>query len=377
MAGEFFTILTNTGKAKLATAIATGVPIDLTQIAVGNGLADAAYTPTESQLTLKGEQYRAAMNALLTDPENPGYVIAELVIPASVGGWTIREAGVFDAAGDMIAVGKFPDTYKPVLESGSAKDIYLKFVFEVTNSAAVTLAVDPSLVLATHDYVAAEIADHLANDDATEAAEGHVRFATAAETLAGLLTSKAVHPAGVKAVVDALLDGTPGALDTLNELAAALGDDANYAATMITALAGKAAIGGSNAQLFKVLAAIASDEATTLAQVQGLIAATETETTLTDQATVTWDWATQGNAKLTLGGNRTLAAPSGLSAGKYAAVRIVQDVTGGRVLSFASNYKGLVDAYFSTGAGEVDWLLFRAIDATNCELVGFRGAVGV
>ena len=111
------------------------------------------------------------------------------------------------------------------------------------------------------------------NENATEGTPGHAQFATGAETLAGLLTSKAVHPAGVKALIDALLDGTPGALDTLNELAAALGDDANYAATMITALAGKAAKAGDATQIFRVAEAVGESDAAPLAQVQALIAA--------------------------------------------------------------------------------------------------------
>ena len=140
-------------------------------------------------------------------------------------------------------------------------------------------------------------------------------------------------------------------------------------------IASLAMVTGNAAQIFRVATAVGASDATPLAQVQALIAAGEAETTLTDQATITWDWSIQGNAKVTLGGNRTMAAPSNLAAGKYAAVRIAQDGTGGRVLSFAGNYKGMTEVSLSTGDNEVDWLLFRGVDGTNCELVGYRNGV--
>lgn len=100
------------------------------------------------------------------------------------------------------------------------------------------------------------------------------------------------------------------------------------------------------------------------------------ESALIDAATITWNCSTQSEAKVTIGGNRTLAAPSGLVAGRYASLRVAQDATGARVLSFASNYKGVADISLSTDANAVDWLLFRAVDAVNCELVGYRTNVG-
>jgi hypothetical protein len=136
-----------------------------------------------------------------------------------------------------------------------------------------------------------------------------------------------------------------------------------------------ARLAGSASNVFRCGPAVGINDAVPLAQVQSLIAAGEPESTLTDQATITWDWATQGNAVVVLGGNRTLAAPTGLSAGRYAAVRVAQDATGGRVLSFASAYKGMLNYVQSTGAGEVDWLLFRGLDGTACELVGYPTGV--
>ncbi|XLM21028.1 phage tail protein, partial [Chromobacterium piscinae] len=122
---------------------------------------------------------------LSTDPANPNWIIAELVIPDEVGGFTIREVGVFDAAGALIAVGKFPESYKPVLADGANKQLYVRLIMEVSNAAAVTLQVDPSVVLATRATVDQRIAEELAKLDGKPS----VRAATtAAIALAGLQT---------------------------------------------------------------------------------------------------------------------------------------------------------------------------------------------
>ena len=161
MANEFFTILTATGRNKLAAATATGAPLTLTQMAVGDGDNGAYYSPTEAQTALKHEVWRGAINHLAVDANNPNWIVAELVIPDNVGGFYIREVGLFDNAGAMIAVGKFPESYKPTLAAGSNKQLYVRMILEVANTSAVTLLVDPSVVLATRQYcddkVAAEI----------------------------------------------------------------------------------------------------------------------------------------------------------------------------------------------------------------------------
>lgn len=165
MANEFFTILTAAGRNKLAAATATATPLALTQMAVGDGdpatPGGAYYSPTEAQTTLKHEVWRGAINHLAVDANNQNWIVAELVIPDNVGSFYIREVGLFDSAGTLIAVGKFPESYKPTLAAGSNKQLYVRMILEVTNTTAVTLLVDPSVVLATRQYcddkVAAEI----------------------------------------------------------------------------------------------------------------------------------------------------------------------------------------------------------------------------
>ncbi|WP_222103259.1 phage tail protein [Chromobacterium vaccinii] len=185
MNNDFFTLLTAVGKAKLAAAASGGAPLKLSQMAVGEGDNGAYYTPTESQTALKSEAWRAGLNHLSTDPANPNWIVAELVIPDQVGGFTIREVGVFDADGALFAVGKFPESYKPVLADGANKQLYVRMILEVSNAAAVTLMVDPSVVLATRGSVDARIAEELAKLDGKPS----VRAATTGPvTLAGLQT---------------------------------------------------------------------------------------------------------------------------------------------------------------------------------------------
>lgn len=185
MSNDFFTLLTAVGKNKLAAAATGGAPLKLTHMAVGDGDNGGYYTPSEAQAALKHEVWRAPLNNLSTDPQNPNWIIAELVIPDEVGGFTIREVGVFDAAGALIAVGKFPESYKPVLADGANKQLYVRLIMEVSNAAAVTLQVDPSVVLATRATVDQRIAEELAKLDGKPS----VRAATtAAIALAGLQT---------------------------------------------------------------------------------------------------------------------------------------------------------------------------------------------
>lgn len=148
MAENFYTILTTIGKAKLANAYAFGTKVNMINFAVGDGQG-AYYNPTEDQTALKHEVWRGNTNSVTIDEQNPNWIVIETVIPSNIGGFTVREAGVFDDTGTMIAIGKFPETYKPVMDDGSAKDLYIKMILQVTNASTVTLKVDPSIVLAT------------------------------------------------------------------------------------------------------------------------------------------------------------------------------------------------------------------------------------
>ena len=149
---EFFTILTTVGLAKIANATITETPIGITTMVVGDGNG-SYYTPTVDQTSLRKEVWRGTVNAVETDVSNPKWIKIEGLIPSTVGGFTVREVGVIDGAGDLIAVGKYPATYKPTLDEGSSKDLILRMILEVSNASAVTLKVDPSVVMASKKYV--------------------------------------------------------------------------------------------------------------------------------------------------------------------------------------------------------------------------------
>jgi len=148
----FYTILTDIGKAKLANATALGSSVSLSEIAVGDGNG-VATSPTTTDTTLVNEIWRAALNNISVDATNTNWIVAEGYIPATDGGFTIREVGLFDVDGDLIAVGNYPDTYKPTLANGSAKDLYIKVIIEVSDAGVVELKIDPSVVLATRKFV--------------------------------------------------------------------------------------------------------------------------------------------------------------------------------------------------------------------------------
>lgn len=158
----YFCILTSLGAAKMANATALGEVVEFSQMALGDG-GGSLPTPDQSQISLVNEVRRAALNSVEIDPDNPTWIVCEQVIPAETGGWTIRETGIYDTDGDLIAVGNFPETYKPVLEEGSGRTQTIRMVIQVSNAATVTLKIDPSVVLATREYVDQSSDEHLAD----------------------------------------------------------------------------------------------------------------------------------------------------------------------------------------------------------------------
>ncbi|EEY5683421.1 phage tail protein [Escherichia coli] len=322
---KFKTIITDTGTKKLAQAAAPdGKPVRLTHMAVGDG-GGTLPTPDSKQTRLVHEVWRHTVNRVILDATHQNRIIAELVIPPETGGFWIREIGVFDEHGDLIAVGNTAESYKPTVAEGSGRAQTFRTILTVSSTATVALTVDNTMVMATVDYVDDKLKEHeqsRRHPDASLTAKGFVQLSSAtnsdSETLAA--TPKAVKaaydlangkytaqdattarkgivqlssatnstsetlaatPKAVKAVMDetnkkaplnspaltgtpttptarqgtnntqiastafvmaaiaALVDSSPDALNTLNELAAALGNDPNFATTMTNALAGK------------------------------------------------------------------------------------------------------------------------------------------
>lgn len=150
----YYTLLTKIGQARIANAVALNQKVNLTYMAVGDGNGNPT-TPNENQTTLVREKYRATINQLTVDADNPNYLVAELIVPTTVGGWSIYEVGVFDDQNQLIAVANFPATYKPELAEGSGRDLIVRIIIQVSNTSVVTLKIDPAITLASQAWVAA------------------------------------------------------------------------------------------------------------------------------------------------------------------------------------------------------------------------------
>ena len=200
MDNEFYTLLTNKGMAKIAAALAEKKQLHLQKMAVGDG-GGQYYEPAVNQTKLRREVWRGEMNTLTVAPNNPNWLIAEVVLPENIGGWYVREVGVFDTDGDLIAIGKFPESYKPLWPGGSGKQVCIRLIMEVSNTTAVTLTVDPSVVLATRDYVDSLLDEHehsTRHPDATLTQKGFTQLSNATNSDD---ETKAATPKAVKAAL--------------------------------------------------------------------------------------------------------------------------------------------------------------------------------
>lgn len=152
MTAKYFAILTNQGAARLANAAALGTKLNLTQMAVGDANGTLP-TPDPAQTKLINQKRIAPLNLLTVDPANTSQIIAEQIIPENEGGFWIREIGLYDDAGVLIAVANCPETYKPQLQEGSGRTQTIRMILIVSSTSAITLKIDPAVVLATRQYV--------------------------------------------------------------------------------------------------------------------------------------------------------------------------------------------------------------------------------
>lgn len=149
---EYYTRLTDIGRARLATALADEAPLGIAQAALGDG-GGTSYDPSPDQTALVGEWHRRPVNRITVDPDNPHWVVIEVVVPMSVGGHYVREVGLIDRDGALIAIAKFPPTYKPTLIAGTGSDLVIRVILEVANAGSVELLIDPTVVTASRAYV--------------------------------------------------------------------------------------------------------------------------------------------------------------------------------------------------------------------------------
>ncbi|MDU5487233.1 MAG: phage tail protein [Serratia liquefaciens] len=199
---KYKAIVTTAGAAKIAAASAGGTQLKITRMAVGDGNGTLP-TPNPAQTKLINEKYRATLNGLTIDKSIKNHIVAELIIPANIGGFWLREMGLYDDFGTLIAVSNVAESYKPKLEEGSGRTQTLRMILIVSSSGAISVISGGDTVLATKDFVAAAIKEHEKtrnHPDASTTAKGLVQLSSATNSADEL---KAATPKAVKAVNDA------------------------------------------------------------------------------------------------------------------------------------------------------------------------------
>ena len=229
---QFMAILTAVGEAKQANADALGIPWTFAQMGVGDANGTDPI-PDRLQVRLINEQRRAPLNQVKIDLKNSNVLIAEQVIPENVGGWWIREIGLYDAEGDLVAVANCAPSFKPLLVQGSGKTQVVRINFIVTSAANVTLMIDPSVVLATRQYVDEQIIDVL---PATRIPGIYTKVVT--DRYGVVIEGSNPQTLAAYGIEDAY---TQTQIDAaLKELSDALGGDLDFAANLIDRLKKKA-----------------------------------------------------------------------------------------------------------------------------------------
>lgn len=202
MTVKYKTVITKAGAEKLAAAtVPNGKKVNFTVMAVGDG-GGVLPTPDAGQTTLVNEVWRHGLNKISQDNKNQNYVIAELLIPPETGGFWMREMGLYDDTGTLIAVGNMAESYKPLLDEGSGRAQTVRMVIMVSDIVSVELSIDTSTVIATQEYVDEKIEEHeqsRRHPDATLTVKGFTQLSSATDSLSETL---AATPKSVKAAYD-------------------------------------------------------------------------------------------------------------------------------------------------------------------------------
>lgn len=212
MSKKYKSVLTARGREKIAGAVVSGEKVIFSQMAVGDS-SGVPYTPDENRESLNNEVYRTQLNSLRINESEKNIIIAEMIMPPEVGGFTLREAALYDDEGDCLAVASLPETYKPLLSEGSGRFTIIRIWLAVSSTEAVELIVDPGIVLATvediintenavKDYTDNQLSDHALSrnhPDATLEDKGFTRLSNAIDSEREDL---AATPAAVRAAIE-------------------------------------------------------------------------------------------------------------------------------------------------------------------------------
>ncbi len=198
---NFYTLLTNIGAALHANAQVQQTTVAWSHFALGDGNG-AAVVPTQTQTGLRREVHRLAITSIETHPDNPNWIVVEAVVPSDVGGWTVRESAIYGGPGGntCIAVGNYPETYKPVLAEGAGREMVMRMIVEISSVATVKLLIDPAVAIASRAWVQSLVA--------SPQKAGLVKLATVDESIEGKRDDVAVTPEGLDAALEGL-NGLP------------------------------------------------------------------------------------------------------------------------------------------------------------------------
>lgn len=198
---NFYTLLTNIGAALHANAQVQQTTVTWSHFALGDGNG-AAVVPTQTQTGLRREVHRLSITSIETHPDNPNWIVVEAVVPSDVGGWTVRESAIYGGPGGntCIAVGNYPETYKPVLAEGAGREMVMRMIVEISSVATVKLLIDPAVAIASRQWVQSLVA--------SPQKAGLVKLATVDESKEGVRDDVAVTPEGLDAALEGL-NGLP------------------------------------------------------------------------------------------------------------------------------------------------------------------------
>ncbi|MND51676.1 hypothetical protein D3C80_426690 [compost metagenome] len=318
---QFYAILTNVGAAKQANADALGIPWKITQMAVGDGNPSGVENPALPQpdaswTSLLNEWRRAPLNQLKVDDKDNSVIVAEQVIPAEIGGRWIREVGLYDADGDLVAVANCAPTYKPLLNQGSGRTQVVRMNLVVSSSSNVQLKIDPSVVLATREYV-----------------DGRTVRASQPEAEAGAENSKIMTPLRVfQAIAKVVRQATETAFGWAKVATQAQVSTGTDDATIVTPKKFRVAMAGIG---------FFTEEAPHL------------DTCLKHMTTGVYRGYGWGNPLKTLGIPEMFTDPARNSLLAIAAERVRADTTMYRVYEFTTGHE--FEGYYGTGMTEINW----------------------
>ncbi|HDN2685229.1 TPA: phage tail protein, partial [Klebsiella michiganensis] len=211
MSKIFKSLITAAGREKIAAAIVNGEKVVFSQMSVGDGGGHAT-TPGDEQTSLINELFRTQLNSLKLS-ETESIIVAEMIIPPEVGGFTIREAALFDDAGECMAVANVPETYKPALAEGSGRFTILRIWLAVSSTEAIELVADPGIVLATaediinvrndvKDYTDEQLGEHAKSRDHPDATLTEKGFTQLSNSINSEDQTKAATPLAIKLAIE-------------------------------------------------------------------------------------------------------------------------------------------------------------------------------